>query len=54
METSALSGKNVAQLIVNGWNKDSGESSDGEYSEVEAEWDFKPLENAQKPLRDDI
>ncbi|OAG02533.1 prenylcysteine oxidase-like protein 1 precursor [Paraphaeosphaeria sporulosa] len=55
METSALSGKNVAQLIVNGWNKQSGESSDGEGLKTGANWDFKPLlDNGQRPMKDDL
>lgn len=54
VETSALSGKNVAQLIVDGWDKQAGESSDGEGLKTETSWDFKPLDNAQKPIKDDL
>lgn len=54
METSALSGKNVAQLMLDGWTKKDDESSDGESLKTESNWDFKPLDNAQKPLKADL
>lgn len=59
METSALMGKNVAQLIVDEWTS-AGEpepKQDGETLKVQgddAAWQFKPLDNAQgqqKPLK---
>ncbi|KAJ4348246.1 uncharacterized protein N0V89_009618 [Didymosphaeria variabile] len=54
METSALSGKNVAQLIFNGWYKQHDESSDGESLTTETNWDFKPLDTPQKPIKADL
>jgi len=48
VETSALSGKNVAQLIFNKWMKDGEEAIQNH-----ADWDFKPLhdQSQQEPLK---
>jgi hypothetical protein len=54
VETSALSGKNVAQLIFNGWYEKRKESSDGKGLKTETNWDFKPLDNAQRPIKADL
>ncbi|KAF1973608.1 prenylcysteine oxidase-like protein 1 precursor [Bimuria novae-zelandiae CBS 107.79] len=54
METSALSGKNVAELIFNGWSKKHEEKSDGDSLKTETGWEFKPLDTAQKPLNAEL
>ncbi|KAJ4290863.1 hypothetical protein N0V90_010059 [Kalmusia sp. IMI 367209] len=51
METSALSGKNVAQLISNKWAKQQEEKQDGESLKTEADWEYTPLHAAQKPIQ---
>ena len=52
METSALAGKNVAELMVDRWVwKDEG-GYGGEGLGTEREWGFEGLGGAQKPLRE--